>query len=312
MSLRRITGPPLDRAAAERRVEQLRALSDPLHLQLWSVIAVGDPPIAERLGVSDEDVEASVAHLTEVGLLERHDGALVASADAIVRFGRILATDPSRLHLDDPAVVVGELPPALAKVADDLAYRFSSVFAAETVRRYVAESHALLQSRARVTTHLASLTARFAADRLGALATAQGRTWSSTPEVLFVCVQNAGRSQIAAATLRHLVGDRVHVRTAGSAPAARVHQDIVDVLDEVGIPIAAEFPKPLTDEVVQAADVVVTMGCGDACPVLPGRRYLDWSLDDPVGLDREEQRRVRDEIRAHIEELVAELGVTPR
>ena len=99
-----------------------------------------------------------------------------------------------------------------------------------------------------------------------------------------MCVQNAGRSQIAAALLRQLGGDRVHVRTAGWEPAPEVRSSIVAALDEIGVPIGGEFPKPLTDEVVRAADVVVTMGCGDACPVYPGRRYLDWELDDPAGL----------------------------
>ena len=101
--------------------------------------------------------------------------------------------------------------------------------------------------------------------------------------MLFVCVQNAGRSQLAAGILRQLAGDRVLVRTAGSAPADAVRATIVTALDEIGVPLGGEFPKPLTDEAVRAADVVVTMGCGDACPVYPGRRYLDWDIEDPVG-----------------------------
>jgi arsenate reductase (thioredoxin) len=104
----------------------------------------------------------------------------------------------------------------------------------------------------------------------------------------------------------------VHVRTAGSSPAAAVHPSVVAALDEVGIPIAAEFPKPLTDEVVQAADYVITMGCGDACPVYPGRRYMDWELDDPVGLGVDDVRRVRDEIVRRIEGLLLEMGLTAR
>ena len=115
-----------------------------------------------------------------------------------------------------------------------------------------------------------------------------------------MCVQNAGRSQMAAAILRHLAGDRVHVRTAGSAPADAVRSVVVTALDEIGVPIGGEFPKPLTDEVVRAADVVVTMGCGDACPVYPGRRYLDWELEDPVGLPLARVRVIRDEIERHV------------
>ena len=201
------------------------------------------------------------------------------------------------------------LPDTIETVARDLSYRFSSTFNAETVSRYVAESYLLLSQRARVRTHLAALTARYAADRLDALASAKGLTLRGTPEVLFVCVQNAGRSQIAAAYLRHLAGGAVHVRTAGSEPAAIVHPRVIETLAEVGVPLSDDFPKPLTDEVVQAADYVVTMGCGDACPVYPGRRYMDWELDDPLALDDAGMRAVRDRIRVHVEVLLAEMGL---
>ncbi|MCI4656285.1 metalloregulator ArsR/SmtB family transcription factor [Cryobacterium zhongshanensis] len=127
------------------------------------------------------------------------------------------------------------------------------------------------------------------------------------PEVLFVCVQNAGRSQMASAILRSLAGDRVRVLTAGSAPAGRVNPMVVAALDEIGVPLAGEYPKPLTDEVVRAADYVITMGCGDACPVYPGRTYLDWDLADPVGLPVEGVRAIRDEIEARVRALLADL-----
>jgi arsenate reductase len=125
--------------------------------------------------------------------------------------------------------------------------------------------------------------------------------------VLFVCVQNAGRSQLAAGILRHLAGDRVIVRTAGPAPARDVRPTIVAALDEIGVPVGGEFPKPLTDDTVRAADVVVTMGCGDACPVYPGRRYLDWDLDDPVDQPLSSVRRIRDDIDARVRALLHEL-----
>ena len=125
--------------------------------------------------------------------------------------------------------------------------------------------------------------------------------------MLFVCVQNAGRSQLAAGILRQLAGDRVVVRTAGSAPADDVRATIVTALDEIGVPLGGEFPKPLTDEAVRAADVVVTMGCGDACPIYPGRRYLDWDLEDPVGKPLEPVRGIRDDIEARVRALLAEL-----
>ena len=128
------------------------------------------------------------------------------------------------------------------------------------------------------------------------------------PEVLFVCVHNAGRSQMAAALLDHLAAGRVTVRSAGSEPADRVNPDVVAAMAELGLDVARELPKPLTGEAVQAADVVVTMGCGDACPVYPGKRYEDWALDDPAQTDLDGVRRIRDEIAGRVRRLVDELA----
>lgn len=127
------------------------------------------------------------------------------------------------------------------------------------------------------------------------------------PEVLFVCVHNAGRSQMAAALLDHHGGGRVRVRSAGSAPADRVNPAVVAVMDEWGIDLSREFPKPLTDDAARQADVIVTMGCGDACPVYPGTRYLDWALDDPAGKGIDHVRPIRDEIDRRVRELLDEL-----
>ncbi len=131
---------------------------------------------------------------------------------------------------------------------------------------------------------------------------------SDKPSVLFVCVHNAGRSQMAAAWLAHLAGDRVEVRSAGSAPADEVNPAVVEAMREVGIDITAEAPKVLTIEAVRASDVCVTMGCGDACPVFPGKRYLDWKLDDPAGQGVAAVRPIRDEIKARIENLIKEIA----
>jgi arsenate reductase (thioredoxin) len=130
---------------------------------------------------------------------------------------------------------------------------------------------------------------------------------SDKPSVLFVCVHNAGRSQMAAAYLTHLAGDRVEVRSAGSAPADAVNPAVVEAMREEGIDISAEVPKVLTVEAVQASDYVITMGCGDACPVFPGKTYLDWVLEDPAGQGVEAVRPIRDQIRTRIEGLVAEI-----
>ncbi|MFE3073823.1 arsenate reductase ArsC [Streptomyces sp. NPDC059247] len=133
----------------------------------------------------------------------------------------------------------------------------------------------------------------------------------TTPSVLFVCVHNAGRSQMAAAFLARLGGDGVRVRSAGSAPADSVHPAVAEAMSEVGVDISAETPGLLTPEAVRTSDVVITMGCGDACPVFPGRRYLDWRLDDPAGLGVEAVRPLRDEIERRVRGLLAELGVEP-
>jgi protein-tyrosine-phosphatase len=131
------------------------------------------------------------------------------------------------------------------------------------------------------------------------------------PEVLFVCVHNAGRSQMAAALTAHLGGGQVGVRSAGSTPANQVNPRVVEAMAELGLDLSQEFPKPLTDDFVLTADVVITMGCGDACPVFPGKRYVDWEVEDPSGQDIDAVRCIRDEIRRRVEQLLADLGVRP-
>ena len=129
----------------------------------------------------------------------------------------------------------------------------------------------------------------------------------TVPEVLFVCVHNAGRSQMAAALLDHHAAGRVRVRSAGSAPAGEINPAVIAVMDELGVDLSKEFPKPLTTDAVEAADVVITMGCGDACPIFPGKRYLDWELPDPNGRPIEEVRPIRDEIDERVKGLLFEL-----
>jgi protein-tyrosine-phosphatase len=192
------------------------------------------------------------------------------------------------------------------KAIDSLADEFAGVFSPETVARFVDESLEGLAG-ARVTDYLPVLAHRFARERLRALGQAEGTIKKIVPEVLFVCVQNAGRSQMAAALLNRRAKGRVHVRSAGSDPGERINPAVVTALAEIGLDVGEEFPKPLTDEVVRAADAVITMGCGDACPVYPGKRYLDWEVGDPEGKSLEEVRRIRDEIEARVEALLVEL-----
>ena len=133
---------------------------------------------------------------------------------------------------------------------------------------------------------------------------------TSIPEVLFVCVHNAGRSQMAAALLERYAAGRVHIRSAGSEPASSLNPRVVEAMGEIGLDISREFPKPLTDDYVRAADAVITMGCGDTCPIYPGKRYEDWELDDPAGQDLDTVRRIRDEIDVRIKKLVGQLVPT--
>lgn len=287
----------------------MRLLADPTRARIMSLILGSDDGrmlvghLAVKLALRQPTVSHHIKALFDQGLLERQP------------VGRNVWYSIAPEQLDRVTDVLQAAPPAtsgadvLDRISADLAARFAGIFAVETVDRYVRESHALLTDRAQVSRYLPSLTSRFAADRLSALATSALPTGNRVPEVLFVCVQNAGRSQMAAGILRHLAGDRVHVRTAGSAPANAVRSVIVTALDEIGVPIGGEYPKPLTDDVVRAADVVVTMGCGDACPVYPGRVYLDWDLEDPVGLPMAQVRAIRDDIEARVRALLATLDV---
>jgi arsenate reductase len=184
---------------------------------------------------------------------------------------------------------------------------FAGVFSRATIERYVEESLDSLQN-VRFEDFVPLFVHRFARERLRALAQVEGKMTKNVPEVLFVCVQNAGRSQMAAGLMDKLGGGRVHVRSAGSEPADQINPAVREAMAEVGVDLEREFPKPLTDEVVRAAEAVVTMGCGDACPIYPGKRYEDWELDDPADEDLPGVRRIRDQIQARIERLLAEVA----
>jgi len=195
----------------------------------------------------------------------------------------------------------------LHRISTRLAVRYSGIFAAETVERYVFESYTALARTAKVTAYLPATTEHFANDRLHALATSKGAIASEVPEVLFVCVQNAGRSQMAAALLNVEAKGRIHVRSAGSMPASALNPAVVTAMAEIGLDLSTAYPKPLTDDVVRASDVVITMGCGDSCPIYPGKRYEDWELTDPENQSLETVRSIRDEIRDRVRILAASL-----
>jgi protein-tyrosine-phosphatase len=195
----------------------------------------------------------------------------------------------------------------LAQEVEALGEEFRGIFSPQTIERFVDDSLARF-SDARFDKYIPVLVHRFARERLQALAQSEGKVAKDVPEVLFVCVQNAARSQMAAALLGMRAGERVHIRSAGSHPAQEIDPAVVEAIAEVDADLAHEYPKPLTEEVVRAADVVITMGCGDACPLYPGKRYEDWQIEDPVGKDPESVRRIRDEIARRVDDLLASLG----
>jgi protein-tyrosine-phosphatase len=180
----------------------------------------------------------------------------------------------------------------------------------ETIERFIAESLELILPNARIRTWVPVIVERLTDDRLRALVRLESDQTDLNPSVLFLCVHNAGRSQMAAGWMRHLAGGQVDVFSGGSEPAAKLNAAAVAAMAEKGIDISTELPQPWADEIVRAADVIVTMGCGDACPVYPGKRYVDWELEDPSGKPIEEVRPIRDDLEQRVRTLMAELGVT--
>lgn len=279
----------------------LTVLADPTRARILRLIRDAEGGraqvgrLADLLGLRQPTVSHHMRALHDQGIVVRE------------REGRRVWYSISPEHLDRIASLLGDRAaesgaPDLDRLVDDLAGRYSGVVNRQTINRYVQESHALLAAR-EDTPLLASRTAAFAAQRLDDLLRAE-QHGHGVPEVLFVCVENAGRSQLAAGILRQLAGDRVLVRTAGSAPARDLRASIVTTLDEIGVPVGGEFPKPLTDEAVRAADYVITMGCGDACPIYPGRRYLDWDVEDPAGKSLTAVRGIRDDIERRVRDLL--------
>ncbi|MFO7571592.1 MAG: arsenate reductase ArsC [Gaiellaceae bacterium] len=195
----------------------------------------------------------------------------------------------------------------IEKAAEALEDEFAGVFSTQTIERYLAESVDML-GESKINVYVPVLAHRFARERLKALGQAEGLVAKEQPEVLFVCVQNAGRSQMAAGLVTLRSRGAVSVRSAGSDPAEGVNPHVADVMGELGADLASAFPKPLTDEVVRAADVVITMGCGDACPIYPGKRYEDWVVADPAEASSlDEVRAIRDDIDGRVQGLLSEI-----
>ncbi|KAA0089909.1 arsenate reductase ArsC (plasmid) [Mycolicibacterium sp. P1-18] len=199
---------------------------------------------------------------------------------------------------------------ALTTAAIRLERDFGDSFNVETIERFLHTSYEQFAGRATVPNFLPLLAERFARQRLLALARVEGKISDGKPTVLFLCTHNAGRSQMALGFFTHLAGEHAVAWSGGSEPGDAINPSAIAAMAEVGIDITGEFPKPWTDEIVQAADVVITMGCGDACPVFPGKRYVNWELPDPAGQGLEAVRPIRDDIEHRVRRLLAELDVT--
>ena len=200
---------------------------------------------------------------------------------------------------------------AMRTAATRLQRDFAGYFGVETIERFLHMSYDQFASRATVPNFLPLLAERFARQRLNALARVEGKITDAKPTVLFLCTHNAGRSQMALGFFGHLAGDQGVAWSGGSEPGNEINPAAVQAMAEVGIDITNEFPKPWTDEIVQAADVVITMGCGDACPIFPGKRYEEWALPDPAGQSVDAVRPIRDDIEERVRRLLDELGITP-
>ena len=322
-------------------VELARALGDPLRWRIVELLCTEQLCVAhltEELEAAQPLVSHHLKVLRQAGLIEpdryRYWTYYRLRPEALVRLAATLGlfarSSPSpaacrRLvpgpkhapptptrppHPGGPAMPDGQLDATsratFARSIESLAEEFRGTYSLETIERFVDESIDRL-SGARVVDFIPLFVHRFSRERLRALAQAEGAIIKDVPEVLFVCVHNAGRSQMAAALLDHHAKGRVHVRSAGSAPADQINPAVAAAMDEWGIDLSKEFPKPLTDDFVRAADVVITMGCGDACPIYPGKRYLDWELDDPAGQPVEVVRRIRDDIDTRVQHLLTEL-----
>ncbi|QQC59577.1 metalloregulator ArsR/SmtB family transcription factor [Rothia kristinae] len=310
--------------AASTVAGALKALADPLRLRMLSAIAA-DPrgescvcDLAELADVSQPTVSHHLKVLKETGMLlaERRGtwvwyriapqrrGAVTALLDAFAPAAAqtsVEAEDDARPR----AAALAAMDARVDRLAEELADATAGI-SRDLVVQVVRESYAGLVRSAKLTGHLIPLTERFARQRLADLVRDRG---TAAPQVLFVCVANAGRSQLAAALVNRLSGGAVVARSAGSTPAADVHPHVRSLLAEIEGDDAAEsaFPKPLTDDAVRAADVVVTMGCGDVCPVVPGVRYEDWAVGDPALASPEGAAAIRDDIEARVRNLLDRL-----
>ncbi|MCZ0710797.1 MULTISPECIES: metalloregulator ArsR/SmtB family transcription factor [Microbacterium] len=306
--------------AASSVASTLKALSDPLRLRMLSAIA-SDPrgescvcDLAELAEVSQPTVSHHLKVLKDVDVLtsERRGTWVWYKINPNRRRAVTTLLDsfaPATVDLPEPdgaseAQLRTDFDARITRLAEELATETPELDHA-AVLTVVRESYTALARTARVTSALVPLTERFARQRLSDLVRDRD---TALPQVLFVCVANAGRSQLAAALVNQLAGGKIVARSAGSSPADVIHPHVRSLLAEIEGDAAAErFPKPLTDDAVRAADVVITMGCGDVCPIIPGVRYDDWAVGDPALASREGVEAIRDDITARVRTLVDDL-----
>lgn len=309
----------LDAAATVSGI--LKALADPLRLRMLSAIATdprGETCVCDFSTLTDVS-QPTISHhlkvLRDTGLLlserrgtwvwYRIDPARSGAVTALLENLAPAALTASETAPALPATELADMDARVTRMAEDLAKHFPDL-PRELVIGLVRDSYASLSRSARITALLIPITERFARQRLTDISRDRA---TGVPQVLFVCVQNAGRSQLAAALLNERAGGAVIARSAGSTPAAAVHPRVRSLLTEIGGTEAAEtaFPKPLTDDAVRAADIVITMGCGDVCPIIPGIRYEDWAVADPALASDTDVAAIRDDIAARVDALLSTL-----
>lgn len=309
-----------------RRAGQVGALTDPLRLLALSVLAqephhaLMEEELGRRLHLTGDALTNGSTGALDVlaahGLIDRRDGVASLTLDAWQHFRSIVAPRsatpeglPRGVPIAPDEVDWSRYPAVIRRIAQQLGQRFRTTFSQHTVDRHIADSYDELASRSQVSRHLPMLTNRLATDRLSSIAAARGITLRPVPAILFVCQQNAGRSQLASAWAQHLAGDLIVVASAGTDPAPGVQPVVRAILEEAGLS-AEQTPRPLTDDAVRCADVIVTMGCGDACPVMPGRRYFDWPVQDPAGQPRHVVETIFEDIKGRVDDLLCEMGLT--
>lgn len=295
---------------AETRVAQVRALTDPRAIRVLTFVAASplhavDP--ASLPALTDETPEATdgiVNDLIEVDLLKQYGSSVTITDSAWLRYRRLLLEKTMSRAVAD--IGWSRYPTAVKRLASQLSLRFERTFNSETIAHYVKTSYDDLHSRAVIGNHLVLLTSRLVHDRLGTVAASRGIRLSRTPRVLFVCTHNSGRSQLATALLRERAQGLAEVSSAGVEAHKSVNAHVYTALAEMGVPPMVDPPSLVDRAAVSGADIVVTMGCGDVCPIVPGPRYLDWPIEDPALRGLAGYRQALREIDTYIETLLRE------